>query len=544
MGVPALIVGVVIAIYGQTWGHGFVNFDDPVCITDNPRVLRGLTGDGTQWALTTGLTGMWQPLTWLSLMANVTLAGPGAAGFHAANVALHAASAVMLYAVLLGASGAMGRSLLVALMFAAHPLNVEAVAWASQRKSTLSTLLGLISLYAWVRHLRTGSRWAYGGALAAFALGLLAKPMLVSLPCIFALLAVWPLPAERRDWPRLLGKLAPFFLLAAAAGWICLHPFGPTDVAMGGSRWVLADVLNTPLNIVTYLIRLGWPTDLAVLYPRRADWSGWACGGSLAALVAITWVIATSGRRVWLVGWGWFMTALMPVSGIIPIGPHATADRYVYLPAIGLFIAAAWTLPARRIWFVTAGVVIAGWAALAFAQVGLWRDSATLWRHTAELTSPNPTLLVNFGAALAEAGHDDVAVTVLRRALELKSDEQRAWLNLAYVYDRQGNKPAALAALKEAVRRVPGDARIHNHLGSVLQDLGRDAEAEAALRLAITLKPEYAEPWVNLGVLFATRGDLPAAVEAFTRAVEIQPNVRGGRENLLRARKELAGRGK
>lgn len=537
---PGCIVGAVSLIYAQMLTHRFVNYDDPVYITDNAQVLRGLSLEGVRWAFSTCLTGMWHPLTWISLMANVTFFGPEATGFHAVNVTLHALSALTLYATLVSATGAKGRSLLAALLFAVHPLNVESVAWASQRKSTLSTLLCFLAILAWTRYYRSGSYRAYGVALIFFGLGLLAKPMLVSLPVIFLCFEIWNAQGKiKACWPKAF-RLVPFFGLSAISGWICLHPFGPTDVAAADSRLVVADLLNVPRNVVTYLGRLLRPVDLAVYYPSTNEIFFGLSLVSMLGLLGITWWVVKSSKPMWTLGWAWFFITLLPVSGVIAIGSHATADRYVYLPAVGIFVAIAWSVPSRGIWLGASAVLVVAWGALAYAQVGLWRDSATLWRHTIGITTPNFTQMGNLAGGLIENGRDDEALFYLKKAFELNPAGHRTcWMNLAYLYDHQGKKLAALEALQKAVRLAPGDPRIHNHLGAILHDLGRGAEAEVALREAMRLNPDYAAPWVNIGVLWAGKGDLRKAIEAFEHALQIEPFAFGARENLARAQTEV-----
>lgn len=535
-----LLLTAVLLVYGQCLWHGFVNFDDTVYITDNAVVQRGLGADGVAWAFSTGLTGMWHPLTWLSLMANVSIFGAGAAGFHAMNLALHLGGAWLLFMLLREATGERGRSLTVALLFAVHPLNVESVAWASQRKSTLSTFLCLLALLAWVRYVRTGKAWAYTASLGAFALGLLAKPMIITLPVMMLLMELWPLGLRPLSVKRRLLELAPFALLSAAAAWIIFHPVGPTDVAKGGPLLVASNLLNAPVNVATYLGKLAWPTDLAVLYPHQEHWSPVSTLLASLLLVSITALIAWRRSRTWLVGWTWFLVTLAPVCGAINIGPHDRADRYMYVPAIGLFIALAWSLPRTRPAQLGAGTLIAGFTLLAALQASLWRDSATLWLGTLGRTEPSPTQLVNLGQGLLEAGRLAEAEAVLRQTIQAYPGEHKPLMNLAILLDQQGRKGEALALLERADKLAPLDARIHNHRGSLLQDLGRNVEAEAALRHALSLRTEYAEPWVNLGVLKAVNGDKLGAREAFLEALRINPSLHSARVNLARVEAELA----
>ena len=536
---PAVIVLSTLALYWQTLGHGFFNFDDTVYVTENPMVLRGLNAEGFYWSWSTCLTGMWHPLTWLSLMANVSLFGQGARGFHAVNIALHTANAVLLYALLKKATGDPLRSLIVALLFALHPLNVESVAWVSQRKSTLSALFCLTALYSWVHYVRSGKSRSYLLAWFCFLLALLTKPILVGLPALFLLLELWPLEPRKLTWKQRGRELLPFLALSALSSWICIFPFGPTDVRVGGPLFVFSDVMNVPLNVVSYLGKLIYPTELCVFYPRRADWSpGLFLLCSVPLLICIT-IIILKRNRLWLMATLWFLICVGPVLGVISFGFHCMADRYLYLPAIGLFIGLVWSLPSRAFvgWLLAATLLL--FAALAYAQIGLWRTTSALWLRTSSLTTESPVTLLNTAVALLEQDRTEEAIPMLRRLSVISPGEHRAWMNLGYLEDRRGHKQEALACLRKASLLAPNDARVHNHLGSVLQDLGKLNEAEQELRAAIQLRPDYADPWINLGVLFASKGDLNAAIRAFEKALDIQPLSKAAQANLALAKAQL-----
>jgi hypothetical protein len=414
-----LLAAATAALLWPAGGFAFLNYDDNQYLTLNPRVTPGLTLDGAAWAFTSvGYAFNWHPLTWLSHMADVSLFGLDPRGHHLVNVLLHAANAALLFALLRALTGALWAPALVAALFAAHPLHVESVAWVSERKDLLSTLLGLATLAAYLRHLRRPGRWSLLPALAAFVLGLLAKPMLVGLPLLMLVLDFWPLGRLRGPRARRLLEKLPFLALAAAAA-------GVTYVAQlrGGALKGLQEVglpvraANALVAYVWYAAKALWPAGLTIFYPYPDPagegfwWRALAAALGLGLVTAAALRLARRAPYV-LAGWLWYVATLLPVVGLVQAGLQAVADRYTYLPLAGLFLAAAWggaaAAPRRRraaaLAPVACALALAAFAGAARAQLGVWRDSVALFEHALAVTQDNFVAELNLSAALREQG--------------------------------------------------------------------------------------------------------------------------------------------
>lgn len=548
-----LVLACVLVFHDVT-GHALVNFDDPMYLTENGHVTPGLTTAGFAWAWTNKDTLQWQPLTWMGHQLVSEVAGMRPAAHLLANLLLHAVNAVLLYTVLRAMTGSNERSLLVALLFAVHPVNVETVAWASQLKSTLSTMFFLLALFAYARgeQRRISASLAANGALL---LSLLAKPMMVSFPLVTALVDFWPLrrwPATRptvQAWARWLGEKLPSVVLAGAIAGVTALPWGahPEMATVREPGWTrLAAV---PVNYVRYLGLIFWPTKLAVLYPENLAYRPWVLAAALGLLAAIS-VAAWRWRKTRPalgVGWGWFVVTLFPVSGIVRLGPQGIADRYLYVPAIGLFLAAVWLgcdLWAGRSRFVRRvlpGLAVVVLGLIAHRQVGYWRDSLTLWRHAAAVAAPSGVEHVNLGNALLGAGHEREAEAEFAAAIALQPADPRPLVELAILAQRHGDLARAETLLRQALARAPADARILSNLGSVLDDKGEPVEARAMLAQAVRLRPELAEAQINLGVVLAKAGEWLPAQACFEAASRLKPGDQVVRHNLELVRRQLAG---
>lgn len=539
------LVVVVLLIYGPTLRHEFVNYDDPEYLTQNPHITHGLKWAAVQWAFTGNVLGMWHPLTCLSHLLDWEMFGRWAGGHLAVNFLLHAANSVLLFQLMRRMTGAAAPSFVVALLFAIHPLNVESVAWAAQRKSVLSAFFFFACLLAWHRYATRRSWPAYWLALGWFVLGLLSKPMLVSTPVVMILLDFWPLrrmTREVRPGMRLLVEKIPFLILAAAAAYIQLHPWVNQPAAPAEAGFTLGRWLRAGANTIVYLRRLVWPTDLAVLYPFRPRVGAVELTLAVAVLTALS-ALAWRRGRPQMVGWLWFLVMLFPVSGIEPIGPHEQADRYAYLPAIGLFIYAAWLVP-RAAWsragLRLAVLLVAGPLALTAAhQVGFWQDSLTLWTRDVACYPPSLVQQMNYGSALSQAGRTAEAAQCFETVVRLNPDDPPALVNLAATKLASGRVEEARRLLEKAVRIDPTHARGHAALGAVLQILGRTDEAREHLERAVALDPDLAPARLNLGVLLAEHGELAAAERQFAAAVALEPDNPAARENLAKVRRQL-----
>jgi Flp pilus assembly protein TadD len=554
---------LLAAVYGQVGWHQLVNFDDPAYLYENSQVRAGLTAGGWHWAWVNKEVGMWHPLTWLVHML-VSDIGQGRPGAHLlANLGCHWTNALLLFLLLRRATGAGGRSVAVALLFALHPVNVETVAWASQLKSTLSTVFLLGTLLAYTAYARSGDGRAYGLALLSAVFGLLAKPMLVSLPLLLLLWDFWPLgrirgiaaPGEGVSWRRLLEEKVPFVLLALAGVILTLLPWGPqgavnpvSSISAHGFPW--ERMLTAPINYLRYLAMFFRPVDLAVYYPHLSAGGAGRVGGAILLLAVIS-LLAWRNRRACpalFFGWGWFLVATLPVSGVLVIGPHDWADRYLYVPEMGLLVAVVWLVdefagaPARRWPAVLLGATAALFAWLTFVQAGYWRDSLTLWRHAAAVTAPTALGHINLGNALLDAGRSTEAKAEFAAAIVLVDNDPRPYVNLAIIARQRGDPARAVDLLRHALVLAPKDARIYSNLGSLLDDLGEKAEAQTLLEKAVQLRPDLAEARVNLGVLLAQAGDLDGALANFETAARLKPGDPAVTRNLQLVRQQIAAR--
>jgi tetratricopeptide (TPR) repeat protein len=538
--VCVLLAAVTLLVYWPVWNHGFVNFDDGAYVSQNPVVQAGLTWPGVKWAFTTFHSANWHPVTWLSHMLDCELFGLDPGGHHLANVLFHAINAVLLFLFLFRTTQALWPSALAAALFAWHPLRVESVAWAAERKDVLCAFFFLLTLRTYCRYAQKRSKVEsrepraapgaaaldlrpstldYGLALFFFALGLMSKPMLVTLPFVLLLLDYWPLQRVpgfefgKAQWSRLLLEKGPFLALAAAS---CVVTF----VAQQRAESVLT-LQHHPLpfrleNALTsgaaYVLKTLWPVNLAVLYPfpKQIPPAQWATATVL--LASITGLIWRARRRqpYLLTGWLWFLGMLVPVIGLVQVGVQAMADRYTYLPHIGLFMAAAFGLAdlAARLRLKPAalvpagGIVLAGCLAATANQLRFWHDGVALFGHAVAVTADNPVARNNLGVVL----------------------------------DLAGRPQEAIGQYQEALRLQPDYVLAHNNLALVLAQTRRAPEAIQHLRETLRLRPDYPEPHFNLGLVLLREGQLDEAVAHFQKALELRPDFNDAREKLNEAR--------
>lgn len=503
--VALALLALVWAVYGQVGGHAFVDWDDGEYVYENAKVLAGLGADGISWAFTTRHAANWHPLTWISHMADVELFGLDAGWHHLVSVLLHAVNAVLLFLVLRAATGATWRSAFAAALFAVHPLHVESVAWVAERKDVLSTAFGLLAVGAYVRHARRPGARRLVPVAAALALGLLAKPMLVTLPFALLLLDAWPLGRlERGALRRLVAEKLPLFVIAAASCAVTYAAQASKAATATLEGFPLgARLANAAVAYVAYLAKTLWPGGLAMFYPHPASLGdpipASHVAGALALLAAATALAVLQARRrpYLLVGWLWYLGTLLPVIGLVQVGAQAMADRYTYLPHVGLLVAAVWGVhdlagAARRARLAAAvggAAVVAALAAAAFLQAGHWRDAPSLYGH---------------------------AIAVTRRNFV-------AWNNLGIFHLGRGDVSRAAECFGEAIRAKPDHAISHYNLGVAYAQAGHGPAAMAAYREAVILEPEYADAWVNLGLLLRATGELDAAISCHARALRIRP---------------------
>jgi Flp pilus assembly protein TadD len=563
------LVALVAVIYLPTAGHDFLSYDDNLYVRGNPSVRGGLTASGAWWALTSvGYAGNWHPLTWLSHQLDVTLFGVRPGPMHLVNAGLHATAAAALFLVLRGMTGAFWRSAIVAALFAVHPLRVESVAWIAERKDVLSGLLFVLTLGAWLGYARRPGPGRYGLALGLFALGLTAKPMLVTVPLVLLLVDYWPLGRVDAPWgaaperaeaavPRftpglLLLEKAPFLVLAAASSWVTVvaqsrgGALSTGDMLPVGSR-----LANAVRSLAAYLGLTVWPTDLAVLYPITLR--GVPAGEASAALLLVGAITAAAlwqaRRRAWLtVGWLWYVGMLIPVIGIVQVGAQSMADRYTYLPHIGLLTLVVWggaelagrlRIPPRSV-VAAAGVAALVLASVAVHQVGYWKDSLTLFRRAVAVTRDNYLAEYNLGVELADMGNLAEAEAHLRASLAIMPGYPRTLNNLGNIRYAQGRLDEAEAFYRLAVKADPKDHMSAFNLGLVMRARGRFEEAERILRDVLGMKPDFVEARNALGGVMAATGRSDEAERLFRRAMEIAPRDHNAPYNLGVV---LAGRG-
>jgi len=546
----ALVI-VTFAAFGGLLSSGFVNYDDPVYVTENAHVQRGLTGESVAWAFRTTEAANWHPLTWLSHMLDVQLFGLEAGKHHLTSLLLHALNTLLLFFLLVRMTGALWRSAFVAALFALHPLHVQSVAWIAERKDVLSTLLWLLTLGAWGAYLKSKKTGPYALAMAFFALGLMAKPMLVTLPFTLLLLDYWPLgrlvlPLRGRSGAlkELLWEKAPLFALSAASCIVTaiVQRSGGAVVALEhlgfGSR-----LANAALAYVGYLGKTLWPASLAVFYPHpRARLALAAAGGAALLLLGVTVMAFRLGKRapflVW--GWLWYLGTLVPVIGLVQVGDHAMADRYTYIPLIGIFVAIAWGLAAlvrerRALRHAVAVAALASLAALFLVtriQSGYWSDSKALFEHALAVTSDNYLAHNQLGVALEGENRHPEAVEHYRQALRIRPNYAQAMDNLGLDLAKMNRGAEALEYLQQAVRINPDSADAQYNLGIALAAAGRLDEAVEHYRRALGIKPDHVQAMNNLGVALGNMDRLPEAIECLRHAVRLQPDFADAHYNL------------
>jgi Flp pilus assembly protein TadD len=546
LAVCALLLAATFAVFSPLATAEFVNFDDDVYVTGNAMVRAGLTGAGLRWAFQTFHGSNWHPLTWVSHMLDVELFGLAAGAHHMVSVAIHAGNAVLLFLVLRGLTGALWRSGLVAALFAVHPLHVESVAWVAERKDVLSALLWLLAMSAYLGYVRRPGWGRYLAVVGLFALGLLAKPMVVTLPCALLLLDYWPLgrlaaPGERRA--RVIAEKLPLLGLAALSAAVTVHAQAQGGVVRTLKLLPFAErVQNALVSGVAYLGATLWPARLAVFYPLPKDgYPAWQVAAA-AAVLALLAAAAVRGARAFpagLVGLLWAAGTLVPVLGLVQVGGQVRADRYMYLPLIGLFIAVAWgaaALPRRATAKAPAALLaLAALAAASREQVSWWHDSASLFAHARSVAPASALVENNLGLALAERGDPDGAAVHYREALRLDPTLAGAYNNLGVLSLRSGKVAEAESLLRRAVDLDPHGATAHSSLGLLLEKQGRHDEAIAQLSRAVAIQPDDPVALNNLGVALARLGRIAEARACFSRAVALDPSDRDARENLGRA---------
>lgn len=555
-GLPYLIacflVAATIVVYGQIGRHAFLHYDDDQYITENPVVRSGLTVQGVAWALTTTHFSYWHPLTWISHMTDVEVFGLDARAHHFVSLSFHTANTVLLFMILFRMTGALWRSAFAAALFALHPLHVESVAWLAERKDLLSTFFWLLAIGAYLRYARRPAVAPYLIVLLLFLLGLMAKPMVVTLPLTLLLLDYWPLqrlsrdasspdsPGDERSARRpelhILGEKVLFFLLAVACGVITLLSPGVQQASSSLARLPLnVRAANALVAAAGYLGKTIWPSSLAVYYPHReVALASWKIAGAAVLVGGITiLVLRMARRRPYLVfGWFWYLTTLLPVSGLIQVGGQSMADRYTYVPLIGIFVmiswgvadmASSWRLPAPAL-SVTAFVALFVLAFVSWRQAAYWQDDRTLFSHAIDVTSDNYLAELNLGVALERENKVDEAIPHYKEALRIRPFYADAHYNLAVALGGKGNIDEAALHYGRVLQIRPRDANAHNNLGFLLFRQGRLGEAIAHYQEAIRINPRFPLAQSNLGSALGRQGKIDEAVVHFRAALHDSPD--------------------
>jgi tetratricopeptide (TPR) repeat protein len=530
----ALIVLGVAIVYAPVRDFGFVTFDDPEYVSKNVHVRPGLRWDGVVWAFTRAWAANWHPLTWLSHMADWSLFGAWAGGHHLTSVALHATSSVVLLLALVRLTRAPWESAVAAAAFALHPLRVESVAWVSERKDVLATLGWVLAMLAYARYVERPSVARYAAVAAAAGAGLLAKPMVVTLPMALLLLDAWPLRRLASDpWRAVLEKL-PLLALSVLVAWTTFRVQSEAGAVTSVEAMPMGLRLeNALVSYATYVGMTLWPRGLAMFYPL-AVFDAATLAVAALTLVAITAIAVRERRRrpYLLVGWLWYLGTLVPVIGIVRAGDQAMADRFTYIPSIGLGLMGAWALgevarrsvPARQAVTAAVAAVLLVWVGAARAQVETWRDDRALYEHALAVTTNNHVAHGNLGLLLLDEGRTDEAIAQFRAAVAANGRASKPHLNLGVGLATKGDHAGALAEYELAVRADPRYATARYNLGLELAEAGRVDEAITQYEESIRLDPEYARPHVNLGLVLAERGRFADAIAHYRTAIALEPD--------------------
>jgi tetratricopeptide (TPR) repeat protein len=538
-----------LLVFWQVRNFNFINYDDSDYVYENPHVLNGLTTGNVIWAFTTGHVANWHPLTWLSLMLDCQLFGPNSGRMHLINLLFHLANTLLLFAIFKKLTAAVWPSVFVAAAFALHPMHVESVAWIAERKDVLSTFFLMLTLTAYAGYVKRPSVFRYITILVIFALGLMAKPMLVTLPFILLLFDYWPLdrfaaprtvktaggksrkPAPIHDGRAILYRIIiekiPFFVLAAVSSVITFIAQKVSGAVININALPLQSrVANAIVSYTRYIGKLVWPSNLAVFYPFDAE--GFLFRRAMLCallLVGISFLVICFGRKQKYlpVGWFWFVGTLVPVIGLVQVGGQALANRYTYISYIGLFIMIAWGLPEllskwpyRKIALGLSMVIVLTILGIcAHQQVSYWNNGTSLFTHAIKVTQDNYFAHYGLGISYKNLGCHQDAIESYKQAIKIRPDYDEAYNDLGISYFILGRYQDAIEAYKQAIRINPDLAKAYNNLGNACLFLKRYQDAIEAYKQAIGIKPDLAEAYYNLGVAYLATGDNGSALEEY-----------------------------
>jgi len=568
-----LLTLVTAGVYGQVWNFGFINYDDPLYVTDNAVVQRGFTWEGIRWAFTALAAANWHPLTWLSHMLDVSLFGLEPGFHHLVNLLFHLLNTSLLFLVLKTATGACWRSAFVAALFALHPLHVESVAWIAERKDVLSTFFGLLAIGAYCRYTQRPGWRKFLPVAIFFSLGLMAKPMLVTLPLVLLLMDFWPLGRLKPSMPKassapapagerkkskkkkqqppttasvksagtgsphlaIVTEKIPLILLSALSSLITLYAQQQGGAVSAVDAYPLGTrIANALASYFLYLVKMVWPANLAVYYPFVKDVPVWQALAGALLLIAVTFAAVRTARRFpyLLFGWLWYLITLLPVIGIVKVGEAAMADRYTYITLIGPFVAVSWGVydlavrwtRGKEAMAAAALMVVTALAATTFVQAGTWKNSATLFRHALAVTENNFMAHTNLAVALIDEGKLDEALLHLETAAKIRPDFPNARHNLGVIRMRQGNDDEALGHFKAALRSDPGFARASHYAGLIHLRRGEPAEAIRYFEQALTGGAPDPQVFTALADALALSSRYEEALSYYGRALALKPD--------------------
>ena len=564
------LILVNLAVFLQIRNHDFITYDDPAYVTRNHDVQAGWTRQSFVRAFTDKVQGHWHPITLLSHMTDCQLFGLHPSGHHLSSLFFHIVNTLLLFLALRLMTGTLMRSAFVAALFALHPLHVETVAWVADRKDLLAAFFWLLAIIAYAYYCTRSGLVKYAFVLCVFALGLLSKATVVTLPAIFLLLDYWPLnrlsgtgenkedpegthhpvffPQQKKSIVGLFLEKLPLFIVAAAFTLITTWVMQTAVTREFTTPEIMASANNISQALVfyvTYIAKMFWPVHLALPYPRPGHVPGWQAGGAGLVLLVISLVFFWKGRRYpYLpVGWLWFLITLAPVIGIAKFGPHELADRYTYVPLIGLFIIISWLipdlvkkLPHKNVFMgVAGGVIVAVLMALSWIQTGYWKDNISLFRHTIRVTANNFQAENDLGVTLRQRGELDEAIEHLRKAVRINPDLVRSQYNLGLALAQKGDLFDAALHLSKAVEIMPNNIKARHNLGTTLARLGNLDGAIAQFRKALEIEPNYAEAHNQLGAALGAQGKLDEAIAHFREALRIRPDYKKAAANLRHA---------
>jgi len=545
------LIAVSLSVYGQMINHDFVDYDDPKYVTGNRQVQAGLTRQGVVWALTTTTVANWHPLTWLSHMLDCELYGMNPMGHHWTSLLFHVANSLLLFYIFQQMTGAIWQSALVAALFALHPLHVESVAWVAERKDVLSTFFGMLTMLVYLRYVKHPGCVNYLLVFLFFTLGLISKPMLVTLPFVLLLLDFWPLQRfqykeetptpyrgerfDRQVFLKLIGEKFPLIVLAVVSSVLTyIVQSGGGGVKSFESFPLNVRISNAFVSYVSYIIKTVWPYSLAVFYPHPAETLPvWKIFGAVLLIIGITFLAVRKSKQYpyVAVGWFWYIGTLVPVIGFVQVGSQAMADRYSYIPLIGLFIMIAWGISDlslkwnyRKVLLpVAVGMILLALAVRTFFQVGHWKDTITLFENAVRVTDNNGPAHNNLGNALSAQGEFEKAHFHLQTALEINPGDAMVVFNLGKNRYDQGNIEQAMDYYKKALKINPGHAGAHNNLANLLADKGKIDEAVSHFQAALRTKPGFSDAHNNLAIAYSAQGKIDKAVSHLTKALKINP---------------------